>query len=79
MVPKNVKIYSTRSCPFCRELKNFLREKNVEFEDVDVSASPLAAIEMIEKTGQMGVPVTDIEGKVIIGLDIEKISDELEI
>ncbi len=59
-------------------LKNFLTEKKVPFENIDVGKNPLAAKEMVDKTGQMGVPVVDIDGKIIIRFDKEAISRELE-
>ncbi|MFH0925644.1 MAG: glutaredoxin domain-containing protein [bacterium] len=75
---KNIKVYSTSSCPHCVHLKNFLKEKNISFEDIDVGNNTEAAQEMVEKTGQMGVPVIDIEGKIIIGFDKKKIEQALE-
>jgi len=56
--------------------KNYLNERNIPFEDVDVSANPAKAREMIQKSGQRGVPVIDIDGNIVIGFDREKI-DEL--
>lgn len=64
-----VKIYSTPSCPYCKLAKEFLKEHKILFEDIDVSANQKAANEMIEKSGQMGVPVIEINGKIIIGYD----------
>lgn len=49
--------------------KNFLKERNIEFEDIDVGNDADAAKEMIEKSGQMGVPVIDIDGEIIVGFD----------
>ena len=60
-------------------LKEFLKEKKIEFENINVSDDEDAAEEMIEKSGQMGVPVTDIDGKIIVGFDKEKIKRLLEI
>jgi glutaredoxin-like YruB-family protein len=74
---KNVKIYSTPTCPWCIRTKQFLKENNVIFEDIDVSSNQAAIEEMIKKSGQMGVPVLDIEGEIIIGLDREKIKTAL--
>lgn len=74
---RSVKVYSTSTCPYCRMLKEFLTEKNVRFENIDVGADPQAAKEMTEKTGQMGVPVVDIDGKIIIGFEKAEISKEL--
>lgn len=76
---KKIKIYSTPICPYCVTLKNFLKEKGFEFEDVDVSVDEKQADEMIEKSGQMGVPVVDIEGEIIIGFDKPRISEILGI
>ena len=74
-----IKIYSTTSCPYCVTLKEFLKEKSFAFEDVDVSQDEKALTEMIQKTGQYGVPVVDIDGQVVVGFDKEKISNILGI
>ncbi len=74
---KKVKIYSTSTCPFCIRTKEFLRQNNVFFEDADVSTDQEAAREMIEKSGQMGVPVLDIDGQIIVGFDKERIKTAL--
>ena len=78
-MPKSVKIYSTPTCPWCLRTKQFLKDQNIPFEDVDVSSNQVAAEEMIQKSGQMGVPVLDIEGTIIVGYDIGKIRDTLAI
>lgn len=64
-----IKVYSTPSCPWCTVAKNYLTSKNVQFEDVDVSRNREAAMEMIQKSGQRGVPVIDINGSIIVGFD----------
>lgn len=74
---KNVKVYSTPSCPYCIRAKQFLKENSVSFEDIDVSMNHEAAEEMIKKSGQMGVPVIDIDGELIIGFDKDKIKKAL--
>lgn len=74
-----VKVYSTPVCPYCVTLKNFLKEHNIQFEDIDVSQSELAQKEMIEKSGQMGVPVVDIDGQIIVGFDQDKIKKLLKL
>jgi glutaredoxin 3 len=74
---KSVKVFSTSTCPWCIRAKQFLKENNIEFENVDVSANQSAADEMVAKTGQMGVPVLDIDGQIIIGFDKEKIKSAL--
>jgi len=62
-------VYSTNSCPYCVMAKDWLKQKKVEYEDVNVGADQAKAQEMIKKSGQMGVPVIDVDGKVIIGFD----------
>lgn len=74
---KKVKVYSTPTCPFCIRLKQFLKDNNIDFEDVDVASNEEAAREMIEKSGQMGVPVLDIEGEIIVGFDKDRIKQTL--
>jgi glutaredoxin-like YruB-family protein len=76
---KNVKVYSTPTCPWCIRTKQFLKDSNVAFEELDVSTNQAAAEEMIKKSGQMGVPVVDIEGVIIVGFDRGKIKESLGI
>lgn len=73
----NVKIYSTPTCPYCKMVKQFLKENNIEFEDVDVASNQTAAQEMVKKSGQMGVPVLDIAGQIVVGFDKGKIKQLL--
>ncbi|MDD2666668.1 MAG: glutaredoxin domain-containing protein [Methanocellales archaeon] len=72
-----IKVYSTPTCPYCRLAKNFLKERGVDFEDVDVSVDRKAAEEMIQKSGQMGVPQIEINEKIIVGFDKGAIEKEL--
>lgn len=74
---ENIKVYSTPTCPYCIKTKQFLKNNNIEFEDIDVSSNQKAAEEMIQKSGQMGVPVLDIEGQIIVGFDEGTISKAL--
>ncbi len=76
---QSIKVYSTKTCPYCVNLKEYLDEKGVKYEYIDVGEDKEAAKEMIEKSGQMGVPVTDINGEIIIGFDKPKINELLEI
>ena len=76
---KSVKVYSTSTCPYCHRAKDFLKEKSIAFEDIDVGANPDAGKEMMDKSGQMGVPVIDIDGQIIVGFDKEAISKALGI
>lgn len=64
-----IKVYTTSSCPWCVKVKNYLNSKNVSFEEANVGDDMLAREEMLIKTKQMGVPVLDINGTVIIGFD----------
>lgn len=75
-MPK-VRVYSTPTCPWCYAAKDFLKQNNVSFEDVDVSLDQKAAEEMIQKSGQMGVPVIEIDGKIIVGFDKQAIKQAL--
>ena len=77
-MPK-IKVYSTPSCPYCQLLKEYLRSHNIEFEDIDVSSDQAALQELQEKTGALAVPVTDIDGEIIIGFDKSKIDQILNI
>ena len=76
---KKIKIYSTSTCPFCIRAKQFLKDNSIDFEDIDVSTDQAKAQDMINRSGQMGVPVIDIDGKIIIGFDKEKIKTALGI
>lgn len=74
----NVKVYSTPSCPWCTKAKDYLKANNVTFEEFDVSLDRNAAVEMVNKSGQRGVPVLDINGNIIVGFDkanIDKLLD----
>lgn len=73
MNPKNKKVivYSTPTCPYCNMAKNFFKENNVSYEDVNVAADHARAQEMVNKSGQMGVPVIDIDGKIVVGFQPE--------
>ncbi|MBI3037038.1 glutathione S-transferase N-terminal domain-containing protein [Candidatus Woesearchaeota archaeon] len=77
-MPK-VTVYSTPTCPWCHKTKDFLKENNVPFQDVNVAADQKAAEEMIEKSGQMGVPVIQIDGQFIVGFDKNAIKKALKI
>lgn len=74
-----IKVYSTVICPYCVTLKKFLKEHNIEFEDIDVSQDEKVRDEMVKKSGQMGVPVVEIDGEIVVGFDREKIKQLLKI
>jgi glutaredoxin 3 len=79
MEDKKVIVYSTPTCPHCHHVKDFLKEKGIEFEDIDVAADRDKAKYMVEKSGQMGVPVIEIDGEMIVGDDREAIKSKLNI
>jgi len=74
-----VKVYTTPSCPYCFTLKEFFKERNVTFEDIDVSQDEKARDYIIKKTGKIEVPVIEIDSEVIAGFDKEKIVKLLNI
>jgi glutaredoxin 3 len=74
-----VKVYSTPVCPYCHTLKEFLKERNVAFEDIDVSKDEKLIDALVQKSGQMGVPVVEIDGQIIVGFDREQICNLLKI
>ena len=76
---KSVKIYSTSTCSYCIRLKEFLKSNNIEFEAINVGLDQDKLQEMMDKSGQMGVPVIDIDGKIIVGFDKDSISKALGI
>lgn len=73
-----VKVYCTPTCPYCDMAKEFFRDNGIEFEEVDVANNREAAMEMIDKSGQMGVPVIEIDGKIIIGFNVNEINKALK-
>ncbi len=70
---EKVIVYSTETCPYCVMVKEYLKEKGIEFEEIDVGSNKEKAQEMVEKSGQMGVPVLEIGEKIVIGFNKEKI------
>jgi glutaredoxin 3 len=72
-------VFSTPTCSFCNQAKRYFREKNIRFNDVDVSRDQSAARDMMRRTGQMGVPVILINNKPIIGFDKPKIMQLLNL
>lgn len=72
-------VFSTPTCSFCNMAKKYFREKGIKFRDVDVSRDPIAARDMVRRSGQQGVPVIDIGGKIVVGFDRAKINQYLGI
>lgn len=76
---KTVTIYSTPVCHFCHAAKDFFAENNIAFTEFDVASDQAKRQEMIEMTGQMGVPVIRIEDDVIVGFDEDKVKELLSV
>lgn len=73
----NITIYSTPTCPYCKLVKDYLKEKGITYQDIDVSSDPSAANEMVKKSVQMGVPVIDINGQIIVGWNKSALEEAL--
>jgi len=73
-----ITVYSTPTCPFCKQAKAFFDERNVIYTDIDVTKDHGKAEEMIKLSGQMGVPVIDIDGTIIIGFDQPEVEKALK-
>ena len=74
----SVLMYTTPTCVYCREAKEFFKEHNVEYEEKDVVQDEQARNDMIQKSGQMGIPVIDINGTIIVGFDRPRIDAALK-
>ncbi|MFP4424398.1 MAG: glutaredoxin family protein [Candidatus Woesearchaeota archaeon] len=76
---KQVKVYSTQTCPACHHAKNFLHFNKVDFDEIDVGRDRNAAMDMVRKSGQMGVPVIEVDGNIIVGFDEPSLRQALEL
>lgn len=76
---QKITIYTTPTCVYCKMTKAFFKENNVEYEEKDVSTDAVAREEMIAKSHQMGVPVIDIGGQILVGFEKEGLSKLLNI
>ena len=72
-------VYSTPSCPYCHMVKQYLQTNHLPFTDYNVAEDQIKAQEMIQKSGQMGVPVIDIDGSIMVGFDRVALAQALEI
>ena len=72
-------VFSTPSCTYCNSAKKYFREKKIKFRDVDVSRDAAALRDMVRRSGQQGVPVIDIGGKIVVGFNRMKIDKYLGI
>lgn len=76
---KRVIVYTTPTCSWCNTLKTYLKEKSISFTEIDVASNPSKAEAMVKKSGQQGVPQTEINGQIIVGFDKSRINALLEI
>ncbi len=74
----NITVYTTSTCPYCVMVKNFLSENDIDFKEVNVERNPQAMQDVVNKTGQMGVPQTEVNGQWIIGFDPNSIMAALQ-
>lgn len=72
-------VYKTQTCPYCHMTEEFLKQNNIKYKSIDVGRDNKAAQEMLAKSGQMGVPVIDIDGKIIVGFDKHALKKALNI
>jgi len=72
-----IKVYSTPTCPYCKLVKDFLKEKSIAFADIDVAADTASANEMVKLSGQMGVPVVLIDEQVVVGWNKNALEEAL--
>jgi len=75
----DVKCYSTPTCPWCKRAREFLKRNNIQYTEINVSGNREASQEMIKKSGQMGVPVIDVDGKIVVGYDEEELKKALRL
>jgi len=76
---KKVLIYTTNTCPYCQMTKEFFKENKIDYKEINVSNDQKAAKEMIDKSGQLGVPVVEIDGQIIIGFNKQALKKALDI
>ncbi len=75
----SVRIFTTPTCPWCQKTKDFLKEINVSYKEINVADDEESRNEMFDKSGQMGVPVLDVKGTIIVGYDKKAIKKALEL
>lgn len=73
-----IKVYTTDSCPWCDKAKSYLKSKNISFEEINVAEDMDGREEMLKKSKQMGVPVLDINGTIIVGFDKPAIDNAIK-
>lgn len=78
MSKHDITVYSTPTCPYCSAAKDYFDENDIDYTDYDVSSNREKAQEMIEETGQQGVPVIQIDGEYIVGFDKDRVEEMLK-
>lgn len=73
-----VTVYSTNTCPYCTMMKNFLEQNHVPYTEVNVQRDPVAANRLVQATGQMGVPQTNVNGQWVLGFDPNRVAELLK-
>ena len=76
---QQVKVYSTPTCPWCKRTKQFLDDNKVLYQSLDVAADKAARDEMVSKTGQLSVPVIDVDGELSVGFDEKWLKEKLNL
>ena len=76
-MPKDVKVYTTPSCPWCKRTKKFLEENAIPFQELNVAFDRAARDALVKRSGQLGVPVIEIESEIVIGFDEPKLREKL--
>ena len=74
---KQVTVYSTPTCPYCRQVKDYLTQKGIEFTEHNVASDLEARNSMVQKSGQLGVPVVEVDGQIVIGFNRAKLDEML--
>jgi glutaredoxin-like YruB-family protein len=77
--PKRVTVYTSPSCSWCNTLKSWLGKNKIPFSEIDVSRDEKAARDLVSRSGQQGVPQTEINGQIVVGFDQQKLKELLEI
>ena len=76
---KRVTLYTTPTCTYCHMVKQFLKEHKVEYEEIDVTKEKKFVDELLKKSGQLGVPVIDVGGQIIVGFERQALKQALKI
>ena len=75
---KKVSVYSTPTCPYCHQAKEYLKQKDIDFVEYNVASDLEARNAMVQKSGQLGVPVIDVDGNIVIGFNRARLEELLD-